>query len=655
MKLSNLLVLLGLVAIGAAVAYEVARPRPVTAPPVESRGPQLADETARMEGGLRWSHTKGSTELFDLFAASLVGIEGGAHFLEDVSKVRVYLADGRAVTLTGERGTLRELVEGRQGEVEVVLAGDVVVEDPDGMRLTTEELRYDAGRQIIVSPGPTRIRGRGLSARLSQAEYRLEPRVVESRGPLVAELGPGVPWRIDADRAVYRISTGELVIPENFRARQPDKTLIAGAGEIRAGGEGETTHFTGEGPVLLTGPAMGNDVQIVASGIEVFEPPDGGALGRRIDLGDPVSAALRVPPGEPRAGDGALRATHWTIVEDADGGWTATGGPGFDARWRTDATGETWRGFGETLVIERAADGRWSSMRGDGDVRLLGSDGQTVEGTAFEWLAERPQEVAVLGPRARALRDGDVIEAPRLVLLRDRNRIVGEDDPITEIRSIVGRGDALFASREPLRVRSARVSAGLDEGEIVFDGPVRAWQLDTTLDAQAMRFDRRSELLNARGDVVGRFVVGSQDSPRVVRVRSRELDYHAGTRRAVLTGEAAFTDVPTEVLADRIEVTLAEEGGVAELVAVGDVQLEHGPDHGSCDRLVWTGGDDPNVVLIGESSLARLFPERHGKEVISPWIRYHPSTGAFETRAGGGRTVIAGPNESEPAPSEDEQ
>ncbi|NJN63764.1 MAG: hypothetical protein HC882_02025 [Acidobacteria bacterium] len=105
---SAFLVVVGTLVVGA-IAYEVVRSRPPIAEPVQSRRPLRDDEKSRLEGGFLWRSLRGARTLVELRADSMLEIEGGAHFLRDVGELKVFAEDGRPISLSADRGTLRQL------------------------------------------------------------------------------------------------------------------------------------------------------------------------------------------------------------------------------------------------------------------------------------------------------------------------------------------------------------------------------------------------------------------------------------------------------------------------------------------------------------------------------------------------------------------
>ncbi len=649
---STALAALALTLVFGAVAYEAARPKPPAADPVASRRPLRDDEAARLEGGFVSRQIEGSRTIFELAAQSELVLDGGAHFLREVSELKFYLEDGRPVTLRADRGLLQRGVTQESDDVTISLEGEVTIVDPDGSTLVTDELNYDASRSLLVSPGPARIRRAGMEARVESFTYHPDSRVVETSGGLELILaGNGLPWRIESSKASYRLGSGEIVLPLPFRARQPDRTIVAADAVIHpASDDAEATTIRGTGPMMLSG--IGDLPWQLAAGS--FE---GTARARgpfdELSLSNGTSIGLRSAGGAGRSGRGALSATRWQIRPGPDGrGLVARADRGFRARWTPSTRAQSWDAEGEVLTIRQDHQGSVSEIRGERSVSLHGGDGISVRGDSLFWSAGEPDIALVRGRAAQAQRQGYLIEAPLLRFDRVRRVLVGEEGAITELPRVSANERALFRGEEPVRVRSNRVRVSESGGEVVFEGPVQAWQGDTTLRGARMRYREDLELLVAEEDVVGRFVVGTGADQRPIRLATARLEYRSQEGRALLSSGASFQDRDFSVSARSMQFTLSEKGDVDRMTAEGAVTLERGADRGSADRLEWTGGAEGMVELIGEENLARLLPSTQGKEVLATRIRYYPSTRTFSTEGAGGRTVVG---EAERAPNEQEK
>ncbi|MBP7148002.1 MAG: LPS export ABC transporter periplasmic protein LptC [Acidobacteria bacterium] len=654
MRRSTIIALLVLAALAASVVAEVLRSSPRSAEPVASQPPTRPDETAHLEGGFTWSVARDGKPLLDLRAASLVGTEGGTSFLEGVHQVRIYTEDGRAVLLGARRGRLERVGTAPAAgdtDLRVALEGGVVVQDPDGTELRTERIVYETATRIMRSDTPVTVVSPELHADAESAVYRPDMRLIEATGALKLELLGANPVQVDAARARYRLAAGEIIFDEPFRARMQGRTLLSGPGSLTLPREGRSGRFSGEGPVVASGSTATGSWQMVGTALRV----DGSTANdvAHAELAGPASLVTR---SSSRDGlqNATLRAREWKI-DSRPGSSHATGGPGFDGVLLLPAAGgpERYLVGGEWIDLRGGAHGI-ESVVARNRVVLTGRDGERAEGAHVTWERREPSLVALSGSPARARRSGDLLEAPRLRLLRDRGLLVGEDGALAEIANMSRSGGALFGGDEPVRVRSQRVTIPDDPAApIVFEGPVQAWQGQSTLRAENMQYLRAANRLIAEGGVNLRSEVGEGERRRTVRLQSAKLDYRAGERVAELTGGATYEEPSGRVAAREMTLRLAPKGGLENLEARGEVTLAGRGANGEADRLVWDGGEAGSVLLIGETRQVTL-RSPNGEITRSSRVRYHPQDGRVESEGSGGRTLIEGkPAGRSPAEAEE--
>ncbi len=646
----------GTALLAAAIVYESVRDRPELAEGVQSRPPGSAEELSRLESGFKLNVTREGQVLFDLLADSQVGLKGGATFVKGVRSFTFYTEDGRPVVVSAARGRLQQVGSGEQ-DVQASLQGEVVVKAPDGLVLRTDELVYDTRLRTLRSPGAARITGPGVAAMLAGFTYEPDGKVVEADGPVEVESASGLPWRLDAGRAVYAVPTGRLRIDTPFRARQAGRTILGGPGTFAAPPAPATARLEAQGPVLLSGTGEQGAVwQLAASSLaaEGLLPKGAQAIARVVDLGGPSSLALRGPDGA-----GGVRTEKWRLEADPAGRPArALAGPPFTARWDAADGKQRWTLDGEWLDLRFARDGKAESAEARGAVRATASDGTTAEGSVLRWDARRADEVLLTGDAqrtARVRRAGDLVEAPRVIVDRARRVVVAEGGPITEAASLRRDDGSLFRGSEPVRVRSARVTFPEKDAPIEFEGPVQVWQGDATLRAARLRVARETSRLNADGKVQVSLPLGEpgKDDRRRVRLFTEHLDYDGSSRVAVLTGGATYEEPQARIEAERIEARLRPDGGVEELTATGKVKLLVQGHHGRADRVEWRGGPLGIVTLFGETAPATLeSPTQGNLKQQAARIRYDLQARRGTAEGRGGRTTLEGvPPPKGPSPA----
>ncbi len=627
---------------GAVVALlvwrEWGRPRPAAAPPVESQPTANLRETARLADGFSWITSKEGRKLFELLGQSLVGLQGGASLVEGVRKLTFYTDDGRPVVLEARAARVQQL-SGSETDVEAALEGDVVVRAPEGTVLRTDRLVFNTVQRQLSSPGPADLKGTDLDARLAGFVYTPDSKLVELRGPVLADLGGGQGWRVDSGAAQYNLASGELVFASAFRAARREGQVLGGQGRVKSPAPGAASKVSADGPVLLSGVQDGRTWRLAGGRLSAT-----GVLPREksqvqdVEVGPPTSLLVE-DAGAGQGGRGAIHAETWRVTaQGRTGAARAAAAEGFSARWTSPASAEPWQLAGDSLELERDESGRLAHVVARGRVTAQGPQGFSAQGRQLDWSADRPDEVVLTGDRARARQGSDIVEAAKVTAYRKRRALVAEGAPLTEAGALRSGDSPLFRGDEPVRVRSARVIMDDAGGPIEFEGPVQAWQADATLRAAHMRVDRREGRVIADGDVQMLAPAGGAGGgQRRVKLATEHLEYDSNRREAHLTGGATYEEPTGAVQSSEMFIRLQPQGGgVDSLDATGSVVATVQGHRGRCDRLEWRGGAAGVVTLIGEKNLAQLESPSQGV-LKAARIRYDLERRVGQSEGGGGR------------------
>ncbi len=629
---------------GVALVHELTRAKRPAASPVTSPLPAHPDELERLEGGFTWTATRGGRPLFRLDADSMYRVEGGVQFLNGVKQLALFLEDGREVEIEAERGRMEQ--GGRAAEQAVVrLEETVKIRDPDGMLLETDALVYDSERREIRCVGTTRITDETLEATVGSLVYKPDNRLLEGLDELELYIGDDEPSRIDTSGATYRMTTGELVFDRPFRARRAAGGIVSGPGVMKLARADRPAIFETAESVLLTERAAGGVLQLVAAGLVTRQDPAATDSLEGLTVGEPASLVLT------RTGDAgpeivSIASSNWIVEpEPASGMIRVAAGPGFRVEAmsgdeRLDVAG-TW------LELTRAPSGTIRTVVGREEIVLEGPENLMSTGSRFEWHEERPETFLVSGSPATARKDDDVIEAPELSFDRAARSLRGTSGVLAELASADRREDAVFSGGEPIRVRSDTILIPRAGGEIVFGGPVQAWQGASSLRAASLRYDRDEELLIAEDEVTLRVDRPSEDGGKTIGMTGDRLDYSAATRVAVLSGRARYQEPGVSLSAEVMRIHLTDGGEVERLVATGSVRLRTSEAKGRADRLTWEGGAEGTVWLIGERDVASFEVVDEGRSGVLnvSRIRYELSTGRAHVESGPGRgTLVTTPD-----------
>lgn len=630
-----------LAVIAVAVVVEGLRPRPEVSASISSQPPERPDEVTRLEGGFFWSSSDGERRLFELVAESLVGTEGGAHFLEKVSPLTLHLEDGRTVTIRARGGRLQEKELAGRREAEIDLSGEVVVEDPGGIRLFAQKLTYDTASHVLRSDTGVQVEGPDVSARVERMSYSPDQRTLEAQGRLEIDSTRGQPGQVDAAGGIYRIDAREIELTTPFVVRTPGETIFSGPGLLRLRTAERPAHLTGTAPVQITGLDPRGSWQLAAWKIEAQGTATDAATLAGVEVWGPSSLLLRraTPTGEDR---GAVRAPHWTLAPNG-GGWQARGGPGFDALFNTTQRPGQWRITGESIEVSAGGSERLERLVGRGNVVARGPDELSAEAETVTWQGSEPKVLRLEGSPARTRQRGDMVEAPLLRLLRDEGTLVAERGVIAEVASVASAEDSVFSGEGPVHVKGSRaVLPQVPTEPIVFHGPVQAWQGETILRASELRLHRDEDRLVADGEFVLRLDIQRPGEPRrTLRLSGDVLEYFAAERRALVRGSARFVEGTMTVDAARLSIRGAPGGGIEHLEGEGSVRLTSDKGVASADRLVWEGGEEGTVLLVGEKELVTV-RSPDGAVTRGERVRYYLADEHFQTEGGSGRAVIEG-------------
>jgi lipopolysaccharide export system protein LptA len=478
--------------------------------------------------------------------------------------------------------------------------------------------------------------------------------VIEADGRLEVDLLRGAPWQIDAAGGIYRLEAREIELTTPFIARMPGQTVVSGPGIVRLADDTRPTSFTGHAPVQVSGPGRGGVWQLAAWRLDAVATAGSAPQLANLEAHGPTSFVMQRPAAQGGQERGVVHAPHWTMKPQG-GGWTAVGGPGFDAEFTVPRQPAAWRVAGGTIELAGGGN-RPERLFGSGGVVARGPDEMVAEAESVAWDASDANVLRLEGNPARMRQRGDVLEAPSLRLLRDQATLLAERDVVAEVTSVAGSSDALFGGKEPVHVKGTGASVPRDEKQpIEFDGPVQAWQGGTILRAARLTLQRSNSRLVADGEFVLRIESERPgQSRRTMRLSGDRLEYLARDRTALVTGGARFVEGAMTVQARELRMRGATAGGIEELQGEGNVVLFSERGTATADRLLWEGGEKGTILLIGEQELVTLkSPE--GALTRSERVRYYLADGRFQTEGESGRALIEGKPAARPRPKDDEK
>jgi LPS export ABC transporter protein LptC len=142
-KMHKGLIAVAVAAFAALVVWAVAT---VPEPPAKPEAPVEENKVMRYDGN-EISEEKNGRKIWDLTAEHIdVNIETRDAVLENLQG-HFYAEDGRVVEVKASKGTYAE------GTKDIVLSGNVEIKNSDGAQLNSDELRWDAQKEILAAIG----------------------------------------------------------------------------------------------------------------------------------------------------------------------------------------------------------------------------------------------------------------------------------------------------------------------------------------------------------------------------------------------------------------------------------------------------------------------------------------------------------------------
>lgn len=544
-----------------------------------------------------------------------------------------------------------------------------------GFRLRGENVILDLSRNTVEASGAAILRRPGEIVRARRIVAFLEEETHEvrfvrarwdvwarlnSRGTL-GEMGPAEEATdegdgLDLSRLIVECEDLGLLLGSGGRQVQEAEIQDGprGIATLTAIDAGDTVRHVLKAPRITADLEDGRPVRaeaeggVVLSAVERTEEPVAGDGPPAIREDERRATAERAVAGFGPAGD--LRSVELTGgVTLTQGSLEATGARG--VFHPAEDRGEL---LGDVVVTDEGLEA--TGERGVFDLR---EDSGELSGRPAVVVGEqgRMEGPTVTYDRAEGLVHGSGGVRARL----DR----AEDSPLG--------GTPLGSTRRgpdgeavPLRVEAEEGFFRDRPRAFLFRGSVRAWRGDDLLLADSLRGDEAEGRLTATGDVRTLFVPeeggardgepeggdGGAGEPGLgapLEVEAEELVYHRRERLLVYTGEVVAEQEGRTVSCRTMDVTLAEGGGIDELVCTGDVRVIE-PEEGRTlagERAVYRPEERTVVVEAGEGGRVVL-RDRQGNEIDGLRMEYDLDSGQVRVTGPDGS---AGTPDAAPAPT----
>jgi lipopolysaccharide export system protein LptA len=175
-------------------------------------------------------------------------------------------------------------------------------------------------------------------------------------------------------------------------------------------------------------------------------------------------------------------------------------------RWITGHPVQT--ATGRNGLAQMSADGDWSQMDLQGDVKLKEGD---HSGQADHATFQRASQTATLTGQAVARDATTETHAPRITFAQDTGEILADGG----VRStdFSGKNGAVQLAPVPANITSDSLVANSKTGRALYTGRARLWQGDSVLEANSIELLRETRMLNANENVRAVFPQAPSPSP----------------------------------------------------------------------------------------------------------------------------------------------
>lgn len=186
-------------------------------------------------------------------------------------------------------------------------------------------------------------------------------------------------------------------------------------------------------------------------------------------------------------------------------------------RWITGHPVQT--ATGRSGIAQMSADGDWSQMDLQGDVKLKEGD---RSGQADHATFQRATQTATLTGQAVTRDATTETHAPRITFAQDTGDIFAEGG----VRStdFSGKNGAVQLAPVPANITSDSLTANSKTGRALYTGRARLWQGDSVLEANSIELLRETRMLNGYGSVRAVFPQAPSPSADQSTQSAKDLD-----------------------------------------------------------------------------------------------------------------------------------
>jgi lipopolysaccharide transport protein LptA len=238
------------------------------------------------------------------------------------------------------------------------------------------------------------------------------------------------------------------------------------------------------------------------------------------------------------------------------------------------------------------------------------------------------------------LRDGDRLDAPRIVYNQETEEIVAEES----VRAVLDSGQSIdlatddAARDQPIRIEGERAEWGGEPPAVTFKGQVRAWQGENFLVSDELRGEPGSSRVQATGSVktVWRPEAESDAEAQALpaaplEVTANEMLFDRQQNLIVYSGAARAVQLQKSLRCNEIRLFLAEEGGFEKMICEGSVQMQDAESGNSVigERATYRPGEE-KVEVDGSPVVLR---DSDGTQIQGKTLIYDFATATAQVRS----------------------
>jgi lipopolysaccharide export system protein LptA len=540
-----------------------APPEQVEAEPTPVPG---EEQPVRVHKGFVYSDTLGIEPNFRIAAREAVEFSSGWYEFRDV-QVSLY-HDGRVaygLTADGMRYNPARHEARTMGSAQLSLRG--------GVALRASGFTLGGPGRMLQSTGPVTYAGPGWGGLAGGARSSLANDTMELYGGVSvtwqqARGSSGPPVSLLAPKLTYERQRALVTFPEGVTVLRGSMEAKAAEGQMQlARAEGELRTLSLEGPVRVTGTLDdGGNVEVHAGDTVVEVLPE----GRYRLSAEPLATSGWVDVAWAEASTGWRQFRAWRLIgEGSRTAWEWLEGQGL-------ACGEELRRGEEPRRVR--AD-RMRLVFEDGKPRtVLASDAVRVD-TGSDWAEGGDLEFSLLS-RSFALMpaEGKRVTFGGSDSMAWCDRLQGEEGGTVVARGqVIGQLTRTPGGRresEPVRFAAASASASQGGEKLVLEGDARLWQGQRLVRADRLDYDRTTEVVTGRGNVLTTArAVDQGGRGGEIQVRARELHYDRTGGLATYEGDVTLDDEQAQASCQRLEATIDGNGNLILATLDGGVTV----------------------------------------------------------------------------------